>query len=484
MKCNAGFAISRSLDIDIDKYLFILSDINEKYKISKELICESLDCLLISDLIKDLKIIELHGEQCNIEMKVDVYILSECGYTLLDMQFDIPDHLVNDFRVPDMFLNTKFLYENKEQTAIGFILPFLLKNILMEEKIDSIKLQMLDSDMSIYDQKEVFYNETGCKYFFDSDEIAFGMQGAPSYLLFQDYENKIDTKNWEVYDLKNIAFSNELTGADLIKTSKAFDDFFNFLVFRNIRNKSIVQMSSLCRMWLASLKEKAEDISKNIANNNSNQYYWKELKKIIELIDLNFLSMQTFIAKECSNNDPYAGLFFRLSQAYKKKYNKLRSSQVQNLLMLLNEVKYSINNISTPGHSYNDYMLQAETEKVNERIMLISFIAMAVPCIYALSSQSILLYVKLFSAIGIISIPLVYFLLNTAKKKIAVRRNYKMEKRRLYDQSIKELEKMKMEIKGKAPQILPQDLKDKIEVIMQNQINIKEKEVDKLKNQI
>ena len=44
-----------------------------------------------------------------------------------------------------------------------------------------------------------------------------------------------------------------------------------------------------CAMFLNSITNKGTDIKKNIVDDNRNPYYWKELKKTIEVMDLNFL---------------------------------------------------------------------------------------------------------------------------------------------------------------------------------------------------
>ena len=136
----------------------------------------------------------------------------------------------------------------------------------------------------------------------------------------------------------------------------------------------------------------------------------------------------------------------RFLKSYLDVKRKNRKEQIESTLKLLDEVKYCINNISTPGHSYNDYMLQSETEKVNERIMLISFIAMAIPCVYALSSELVSLSVKLLSALGILGIPLIYYSINKISKKIAMRRNIKSENIRQFSIAENELKELKQHL--------------------------------------
>ena len=48
------------------------------------------------------------------------------------------------------------------------------------------------------------------------------------------------------------------------------------------------------RAWLKSLNKDVSSIRQNVSENNSNPYYWKELKKKIEVMDLNFLEFNTY----------------------------------------------------------------------------------------------------------------------------------------------------------------------------------------------
>ena len=58
-------------------------------------------------------------------------------------------------------------------------------------------------------------------------------------------------------------------------------------------------------------------------------------------------------------------------------------------LSYLNEVKTAISNLSTPGHTHDEKILQEETEKVNDRILMLSFIAMSIPTIGAILTPGI-----------------------------------------------------------------------------------------------
>ena len=45
----------------------------------------------------------------------------------------------------------------------------------------------------------------------------------------------------------------------------------------------------------------------------------------------------------------------------------------------IDEIKYQLENLATPGHTHDEQSLQFETEKTNERILLLSFLALLLP---------------------------------------------------------------------------------------------------------
>ena len=55
-----------------------------------------------------------------------------------------------------------------------------------------------------------------------------------------------------------------------------------------------------CSNWIQRIGNKVEGIRKNILANHNNKFYCKELKKDVEVIDLNFLEYHATVIKECN----------------------------------------------------------------------------------------------------------------------------------------------------------------------------------------
>ena len=131
------------------------------------------------------------------------------------------------------------------------------------------------------------------------------------------------------------------------------------------------------------------------------------------------------------------------SKDYVKEYRENRRKARDNVFQILNEVKYAINNIATPGHTHDEHLLQEETEKVHERLLMISFIAMAIPSGVAIMTPEISIIIKIIAATAIFSIPLIYFSFRKVQKLLSYKRNIKSEYKRLIKLESKNIRKNK-----------------------------------------
>ena len=102
---------------------------------------------------------------------------------------------------------------------------------------------------------------------------------------------------------------------------------------------------------------------------------------------------------------------------------------------LFDQVQYGLNNLATPGHTHDEQRLQRETEKGNERILLLSFLAMSIPMIGAILTPTLSINLKLISGSVILFLPIIYIL----TRKITFQRNEKQNTKKYLKSEIQEL---------------------------------------------
>ena len=155
------------------------------------------------------------------------------------------------------------------------------------------------------------------------------------------------------------------------------------------------------------------------------------------------------------------------------------------MLQYLDEVKYSISNLSTPSHVHDEAILQLETEKVNDRILMLSFIAMAVSAIGMLQSNDIPLELKIISGLAIFSLPTLYYSLRGIQKNISFKRNRSNELKRIIDSRTKTMEKRKSKLEtlknDEAMDSYPEGFKEELLEIFNKDIRSEEITIKKLK---
>jgi hypothetical protein len=175
----------------------------------------------------------------------------------------------------------------------------------------------------------------------------------------------------------------------------------------------------------------------------------------------------------------------RISQKHQHECESYMTKIIKNLHADLNEVKYAISNLSTPSHTHDEAILQKETEKVNDRILMLSFIAMAVSAIGMIQSDEIDIALKIMSGATIFSLPILYYMVRGFQKKISLRKNERSELTRRLDLAKQGLEQARKERDHLNNQEdLPEDFKVEALEFMELFIVSAKQKIDTLKKKI
>ena len=113
-------------------------------------------------------------------------------------------------------------------------------------------------------------------------------------------------------------------------------------------------------IFFDTIKKKGEDIKKNIIDDNRNSYYWKELKKNIEILDLNFLEFYSDVISMTKIDFDELFSNWNATSMSKKHRDECENNImkiVDSLLLSLDQIKYAISNLSTPIHTNDEAVL-------------------------------------------------------------------------------------------------------------------------------
>ena len=178
--------------------------------------------------------------------------------------------------------------------------------------------------------------------------------------------------------------------------------FYRVLVYR----RSLTDLyKSILIKWMDKIKTEAKLIKKNL--NEKNRIYWNKLKNRIEVWDLNYLDFYATTVSMLHQVEEISihGLDVKCAEKYRIDFERSQAS----LLLNMEHVKYALRNISTPGEVHDEQILQQATEKGNERIMLLSFLAMSIPLLGAVLAPGISVMTKITAALILCLMPVIYF---------------------------------------------------------------------------
>ena len=341
---------------------------------------------------------------------------------------------------------------NEEQSISSISLQFAFYDVmkLLKLAVGSDQLETWEKGYS-KKFKDLMKEEFGLLLQPVGSSMSTGAMGYPANNRLVYDENKViplDSSNdkkvsddSELYKIKekNIYWTDNKDVFD-----KACIDQRNNLIYGTF----LKHQKTFASVWFQEVQSKSNAILDDI--NNKNEVYWQKLRTEIEEWQLEFVSLQSIFYQKIIEFDVKFCKREIFNKEVYEKWDDKNKTDKEFLFHLFNEIKYSLDNISTPGHTHDEQLLQHETEKVNERILLLSFLAMSIPMIGAILTPSLSLNLKLISGSVILILPLTYLL----TRKLTVRRNIKSNTKDYLKTERKEFSNRKIQMDATAKSIL------------------------------
>ena len=288
--------------------------------------------------------------------------------------------------------------------------------------------------------------------------LTFNGDFSGEYVILENENNFSLDDSW-----KKISLKNDIYYSDILSTYVLFDkNIFNEFL-RDIKNKLIIKniisgYNITINRWFDVLNGESKKLIDNL--DNTNNIYWKNLRLQVEKWQLQFLSQHT---NRSSSLSQLVGLtnFATIDKLTKKEWNKGIEKGKNRMIININEIKYSLENIATPGHTHDEQVLQIETEKTNERILLLSFLAMSIPMLGAIVSPDFSANTKLLATFILLSLPISYFSVFRLSKWRKLKLDQKRELTRNKEHFMLRLEECNKELDElKENTELPEDARD------------------------
>ena len=478
MKAHFYFNATTMGNLDLDKAFTGLVKRFPDSKVSIDTQFIGKRRIVIEDPIEKVKIVKLDEVNCDIDVNFKMYLYETLGYAYLDICLDFDIETFNKLIDVDQNLFNNVIGKAKikrdgevEDFVSSLVLPLFINKIYGDkifEDTSSMYHQNLELDMDQMSTKlDDFKNKFHTTPILVLFTLSFDISLNPgSYVMIEDFDDElnIDSRWSNISNKGNSLFESNILYARICKEKEMLESFEAFNFGYHYNRSLGVKFLEWIKAWLLGLGDEVSNIRDNISKNNSNPYYWKQLKKRIEILDLNFLEFNSYIMQKIDFG-VVDRINLHLKEEYTKKMLDFNILQKENIFKYLNEVKTAIANLGTPGHTHDEKILQEETEKVNDRILMLSFIAMSIPTIGAILTPGISNLIKLTIGGGILLLPVTYLLVRKFIKKSSFNKSKELESNRIIaelENKLKEGKQRLDDVRKMSEKEMPKDFKNQL----------------------
>ena len=435
---------------------------------------------LYSGTVTNVKDVDVSDKNISLNVNVEVYHM---GLVYIEQVYEL-DAWCDQLEKFDgiMLKNDK----GEAFSPSGATLNFIVNDLMCIQKIALLddeyynygSMDKREVNKIMYDKYGFYINRIGASV----GATASSWGRSPNIVLDENESIAITDQDEKISDdlsifkikSKNIYLTNNET--DFNKAS--FDIKKDF-----IKSCFLLLQHNIASAWLSEINAKSESILNSI--DNKNEVYWQNLRTLIEIWQLSFLSHHTnfyMILREFNqvlhNEDIFnKDIYDDWDSGFEKNYKMACS--------LFDQIQYGLNNLATPGHTHDEQRLQRETEKGNERILLLSFLAMSIPMIGAILTPTLSINLKLISGSVILFLPIIYIL----TRKITFQRNQKQNAKKYLKSEFQELEEKldnidKVREHLKEDKELPEDMKQTFFNFIEKSQSSQKEKLDKIDKKI
>ena len=454
---------------------------------------DPVDGIKINKLFSGSTITEQDGVSCKIDLDLNMTIFVERSTMVTEMIFTIEDkkafdaiiHKITDKFVFEEMCSWKCGEETIDCSIISIVNDFVMNQFFPFASSKELK--------KVFDEFDPTERNDSKKYLEKMKEISgisVDLCGA-SMGLNSSSRNIGDhvildvNKSIEVDDsFKKISTDYDIYYSDSLQSYVCFDeeahekfskDYSNYLLYESILSGYKI----LFLMWSNSITKEAKEIIDNLENKN--EAYWKTLRLNNEEWQLHFLAQNSYRTRSLTILKQHNILSFHaINEEKKEKWLNKIKKQESAMYRYVDEIKYELDNIATPGHTHDEQALQKVSETTNERILLLSFLAMSIPMLGAIFSPEFTLPTKVISASILLLLPIIYFSVFRFSKKRQVKLDQRRELMRRKKQMLGYIEYHRNNIEELKKGDLADDIKKNIIVWEERNIKVGQQMIAKI----
>ena len=451
------------------------------------------DGIKIDRLFSGTTVSEQEGVSCKVGLDINMTIFVERSTMVTEMVFTIEDKKAFDVIIHK--ITDKFIFEDMcswecggetmDFSAISIVNDFVMNKFFPFASSEELKklLDELDpteqSDHKKYLEKMkeitgISVDLCGASMGINSNSRTIGdhvILDTEKSIEIDDSFNRISTDH-DIYHSESlqsyVCFEEEAH-------EKFSKDYSNYLLYESILSGYEI----LFLMWSNSINKEAKELIDNLENKN--EAYWKTLRLKNEEWQLNFLAQNSYRSRSLTllkQNNILS--FYAINEEKKEKWLTNIKKRETDMYRYVDEIKYELDNIATPGHTHDEQALQKVSETTNERILLLSFLAMSIPMLGAIFSPEFTLHTKILSASILFLLPIIYFSVFRFSKKRQIKLDKRRELMRRKKQMLGHLDYHRNHIEEVKKGDLADDVKKNIIVWEERNVKVTQQMIDKI----
>ncbi|MBA7595939.1 hypothetical protein ES703_02906 [subsurface metagenome] len=439
------------------------------------------------------EIVKIKDTTCTIPFESEI-TLFEDGIAIGEFRYEVKGKRFEMLSEPSTFFSVKFKYNDREDKRQGSLFSLNFEDMDKENKREGTLLSFLVSflwdalgieGIEEKDKRgEGFVNEL--KEELGLDAFIIGESG-----LHSNLGNKIfvlclssDISQFRHYKLRKVSLANfevYLIGKDSYLTPKLYEGlkedllmFFHYRVFLN-------RFRLLGMGWQRDIEGDLTDL--RLRSKEGHESLWQEKREILETKSLNFMRLSSFVSQRLAD---FENAEFRTCDSEKLMQYSNTKKYTKQLLGILNEVKYMLDNLNRMIDVRDSLSLRYGSRRVEEGLKILGILGGLAVILVALLSQGLNPFTK-FGVIGtIVAIPALYFVFQsmyTISKKRKSRKHFLESKIKVLRKSIEMAEKEKEELTHDES-IEGVRMKEELELIYGEQIRRLQDEINRNEEQL
>ena len=439
------------------------------------------------------EIVKVKDTSCTIPFESEISLFED-GIAISEFRYEVKGKKLEMLKEPSAFFSAKLKYNDREDRRQGSLFSLNFEDKDEKNKRESTLLSFLVSFLwDALGIESIEEKDKHGKGFVDElkeelglDAFVIGEAGLHSSLgtrIFMLYLSS-ELSQFRHYKLRKVSLANfevYLIGKDNYLVPKVYEGlkedllkFFHYQIFLN-------RFRLLGMGWQRDIEGDLTDL--RLRSKEGHESLWQEKREILETKSLNFMKLSSFVSQRLADFENAE--FITCDSEKLMQYSKTKKYTKQ-LLGILSEVKYMLDNLNRMIDVRDSLSLRYGTRRVEEGLKILGILGGLAAILVASLSRGLSTFAKLGVIGTIVAIPGLYFAFQSMysiRKKRKSKKHFLESKIKVLKKSMEMAEKEKREL-ANDESIEGIRMKEELKLICGEQIRRLQDEINRNEEQL